>query len=1384
MVVVRVGAQFANAGIFTYLTPEVTGLAPLSGYIGDSTTISGTKFGTVDASGRSTSVNRVMFGTTQLTTTDTWTNTSITIKVPAGITAGAYPIDVYAGGNSSLDAVTYTVLPKITSITSSTSPNYYIGNSMVTIDGNAFGGAQGSSTVKVGGYALANVTWTSTRITGLLSREVAAGPQNLVVSVEGQTSTESITCQPYITGVSTSFASAGDSVIINGYGFGSAATVTMGGQSASVTVPGNYATTVTVPRGAGTTSVPIVLTASSQLSNTFSTFTILPLLDSITPISGSTKTRVTLAGDAFTGFTGVTFEGASGYATVIGSPTNSLITVEAPLTVTGNVRVLNNSNYSNAMLFTYNMPRITNLVPITGNVSDAGIAISGVNFGTVEASSRSTSINNVKLGNVQLSTTETWNNGSITFTIPMSITTAGTYELSMTAGGNLTTEARFILTVTPEINNVTGSSGSGIFYIGNTSITIDGTAFGPTQFSGSNATIESTNITPTSWSATTIRGILPTTLSVGTREVRVVVSNSGTYTSSPVNVLLRPYITGLSTTEGPAPTTLRIYGYGFGNGTGSTVTIGGVPATVDNWGNNIVTVETPAGGTGAVVVTVQSGSLNVPSNSDRIFTEKAGGPAISSLDPSSGSNKTRIMIKGANLGNGTLSNVTFNGYVVSSGDPDIIYWSPTGTMVTIDAPAGGTSGPVIVNVGPNPTNSLPFTYVSPEITGIAPSIGYIGDAANISGTKFGTIDASVASKRSTSTNEVKLGGEQLPYGNVTNWVAGTIDITIPNNIATADAYLVSVRSGGNVTSDAGIKYSVKPKITNITGSTGSYFYIGYTSLTIEGNAFGHAKGTSTATVDGIALTSPSWAYNKISGILSREVTVGVKQAYVIVNGLSSNEAITCLPYITSLDPSSTTPNNWIIINGYGFTFIDGVRFNGVLQSGGNIHVSSSQSMEALVPSSATTGLITVEDGSFKSNGRNLSLGVPSITSCTPARYQGDTFTYVTVVGTNTAFAPGSIAHIAGTGVSVGTVEVTNSTHATVHINTIETSAVTGGRRIILITGLEYATGEGSFVINTPEVESLTPGYGNLGDVVLCIVSGEGTHFKGIGDVTTIEFSDLAVTGELINVTSPISAEIRVYVGALAVTGLKDVYMYTPLGAAVGTERAVGWNKFMVYGGAPVTPTISNVRFGGRRYLPGDLISATPIITAVVSCDAGDPIINTSYCSLEVDGSALPINFNWSTAGQPPLTYLLTIYPRSPIPAEPVNSHVIRIKVMTNLGGIGIWDGNIAVMSGAVQVVGDVLNYPNPFKPLSGKSTTIAYNLSINATVSIIIYDITGHEVHRATYHSGDDGGRAGINSVSWNGKDLFEDVVGNGMYVYKIVSGNKVIAIGKLVVLD
>ena len=98
------------------------------------------------------------------------------------------------------------------------------------------------------------------------------------------------------------------------------------------------------------------------------------------------------------------------------------------------------------------------------------------------------------------------------------------------------------------------------------------------------------------------------------------------------------------------------------------------------------------------------------------------------------------------------------------------------------------------------------------------------------------------------------------------------------------------------------------------------------------------------------------------------------------------------------------------------------------------------------------------------------------------------------------------------------------------------------------------------------------------------------------------------------------------------------------------------------------------------------------------------------------------------------------------------------------------------------LIGTPINYPNPFKPAHGQSTTLRYTLSQDADITIMLYDITGKHIWRRSYVAGTSGGAIGQNEISWNGYTDFSNRVGNGVYIYFITSGSKVLGNGQIAV--
>lgn len=88
-----------------------------------------------------------------------------------------------------------------------------------------------------------------------------------------------------------------------------------------------------------------------------------------------------------------------------------------------------------------------------------------------------------------------------------------------------------------------------------------------------------------------------------------------------------------------------------------------------------------------------------------------------------------------------------------------------------------------------------------------------------------------------------------------------------------------------------------------------------------------------------------------------------------------------------------------------------------------------------------------------------------------------------------------------------------------------------------------------------------------------------------------------------------------------------------------------------------------------------------------------------------------------------------------------------------------------------EIISNVSNAPNPFdsrKPGNEGMTRISYELSLDAPVRVILYDLMGFRVRRWDFQAGLDGGRAGENAFSWDGTNEAGQKVSKGGYLAQI----------------
>jgi hypothetical protein len=226
--------------------------------------------------------------------------------------------------------------------------------------------------------------------------------------------------------------------------------------------------------------------------------------------------------------------------------------------------------------------------------------------------------------------------------------------------------------------------------------------------------------------------------------------------------------------------------------------------------------------------------------------------------------------------------------------------------------------------------------------------------------------------------------------------------------------------------------------------------------------------------------------------------------------------------------------------------------------------------------------------------------------------------------------------------------------------------------------------------------------------------------------------------------------------------IKQGHIYTLTGVTIATTGS---------------PTIEWVKMNGVHFRSGDIISSKAEMKIRLLDEQGIATIE-----LFVDSSTTPILFDLDPLDTPGTTFEGTW--KGKLTPLDVGTHVLHFHAQDGGGHDKYLEMLAVVMGGRVSVIGGTYNYPNPFSPTGGGTTNIQYVLSTDATITVIIYDITGHEVKRMKFGAGTQGGRGGTNQISWNGQSMGNEVVGNGMYIYKIISGTEVIGSGKVVVYE
>jgi hypothetical protein len=869
--------------------------------------------------GATQGASTVTFNGTAATPTS-WSNTSITVAVPSGATSGNIVVTVASAPSNPVGFIVSSTGPNIQSVSPSAAP---LGTA-ITITGTGFGATQGTSVVKWNGFTMVPTSWSNTSIT-FTAPNASNGPGFLAVTVNGVTSNGvAFTVLPNIS-LSPLQGPVGTTVTISGTSFGATqgtSTVTFNGTAVTPTSWSNTSIVASVPAAMPAGNIKVVVTVGG-VPNTGS-FVVTPAIISLSPNSGPTGTSLTITGTSFGATRGTS---TVDFDSIVATPTSwsdSSITVPVPVNVgIGNVNVVVSvgDRPSNAAIFTVTFG-ITGIAPNSGPVGTS-VTITGTNLGSTQGTST------VKFNGVAATPTS-WSTTQIVVPVPAAATSG---PVVVTIGGVSSPGITF--TVTPVITSVSPTSGA----VG-ASVTIAGSGFGTTQGT-STVTFNGSAATPTSWSSTSIVVPIPAAATSGPLVVTV-----GGVPSSGIPYTVTPVISSVSPTSGAVGSSVTITGSGFGAAQGtSTVTFNGVAATPTSWSSTSIAVPVPSGATsGNVVVTVNGVASNGVS-----FTVR---PAITSLSPASGPVGTSVTITGTSFGSSQgTSTVAFNGTAATPTS-----WSDT--QIVVPVPSAATTGNVVVTVNGVATNGASFT-VAPAITSVSPASGPAGASITITGTTFGATQG---------TSTVTFNGAAATP---TSWSNTQIVVPVPS-AATTGNIVVTV----NGTASNGVSFTVTPGITSLSVTSGA----AGTPVTITGTNFGTTQGTSTVAFSGTLATPTSWSNTSIVVPVPNGAHTG--NVVVTVNGQASNGVnftVTGVPSITGISPASGAVGSTVNIAGTGFGASQGastVFFNGTLAT--SITSWSATAISAVVPTGATSGLVTVVVGSIGSNSLFFVVPTPPV----------------------------------------------------------------------------------------------------------------------------------------------------------------------------------------------------------------------------------------------------------------------------------------------------------------------------------------------------------------------------------------------------------------------
>jgi hypothetical protein len=201
-------------------------------------------------------------------------------------------------------------------------------------------------------------------------------------------------------------------------------------------------------------------------------------------------------------------------------------------------------------------------------------------------------------------------------------------------------------------------------------------------------------------------------------------------------------------------------------------------------------------------------------------------------------------------------------------------------------------------------------------------------------------------------------------------------------------------------------------------------------------------------------------------------------------------------------------------------------------------------------------------------GFSVTAGTPVITEIDPnSARQGQANLNVAITGRFTHWTQGQTTASFGPSITVHSLAVSDSTHATANL-TVAVSAALGPRNVTLTTGDEVVTLNNGFTVTTglPVITEISPSSGKQGQEALNVaITGRFTHWAQ--GQTSANFG-ASITILSVTVTDATHATVRITVAGDAAVGTRNVTLNT------GSESVTLTGGFNVTAGLPVLTEIN------------------------------------------------------------------------------------------------------------------------------------------------------------------------------------------------------------------